>query len=168
MTDQALLADWLAARTQDELAGVLTNREDVLWGAPLRGIDDLVLRLVQPVSVATAFAQLPLPGTQLLQTLAALGPRPTLSSAGALLLAGNRSTEQQLTAVRSALTMLADRALAWLVDQESIAINPAVPFVITEPLGIGRTVASHLEHTPLGQLRDIARNLRLQQRYSAR
>jgi len=161
VTDQAFLADWLAGQTPDQLGSVLANREDVLWGAPLRGIDDLASRLAQPVSVATAFARLPLPGTQLLQTLAALGPRPTLSSAGALLLAGTRSAEQQLTAVRSTLTMLADRALAWLVDQESIAINPAVPVVISEPLGIGRTVASHLEHTPLAQLREIARNLKL-------
>jgi len=159
VTDQTRLDDWLAARTPDELAGVLHNRQDVLWGAPLRGLDDLASRLAQPVSVATAFARLPLPGIQLLHALAALGPRPTLSKAGSLLLADNRSAERQLTAVRSALTMLADRALAWLVDEESIAINPAVPVVITEPLGIGRTVASHLEHTPLGQLRDIARNL---------
>ena len=63
--------------------------------------------------------------------------------------------------MRSALTMLADRALGWLLDGESIAVNPGVTLVITEPLDIGRTVAGHLEHTALERQRDIARNLGL-------
>ncbi|MET0864322.1 MAG: helicase-associated domain-containing protein [Nakamurella sp.] len=163
MTDQNRIDDWLAARTPEQLAEILVNRQDVIWGAPLRGIDDLASRLSQPVSVAHALSRLPLPGTQLLHALAALGPRPTVQKAAALLLADGRSSERQLDAVRSALTMVADRALAWLADEESVVVNPAVPIVIPEPLGIGRTVASHLERTPVGQLRDIARNLGLAQ-----
>ena len=161
VTDQTRLADWLAGCAPDQLTNILDNRQDVLWGAPLTGIDDLASRLSQPDSVGSAFAHLPLPGIQLLHTLAAIGPAPTVPKAATLLFTGGRSPERQLTAVRSALTMLADRALAWLTDGDLIAVNPGVPFVITEPLGMGRTVASHLEHTPVGQLRDIARHLKL-------
>ncbi|MEP6560505.1 MAG: helicase-associated domain-containing protein [Nakamurella sp.] len=161
MTDQNRLDDWLAERTPGQLAVILDNRQDVIWGAPLSGLDDLAMRLSQPGSVALALSRLPLPGIELLQALAALGPRPTLQRAAALLVIGDRSAEQQLTSTRSALAMLADRALGWLTDEESIAIDPAVPFVITEPLGIGRTVANHLEHASVAQLADIARNLRL-------
>src|ERR1700712_3029991 len=114
VTDQTRLDDWLAARTPDQLVGVLQNRQDVLWGAPLGGVDDLALRLSQPVSIGINSANLPLPGIQLLHAWAALGPSPTLSKAGSLLLSGDRSPELQRMAVRSALSMLADRALAWL------------------------------------------------------
>ena len=161
VTDRTRLDHWLAECSPEQLAGILDLRQDVIWGAPLRGLDDLASRLTQPASVAVAVAGLPLPGMELLHALAALGPRPTLSTAAALLNSADRSSEDQLSAVRSALTMLAERALGWLVDTESVAVNPGVALVITEPLGIGRTMAGHLEHTPLEQQRDIARNLGL-------
>ena len=104
VTDRPRLDDWLAERTTEQLAGVLDLRQDVIWGAPLGGLDDLASRLAQPTSVAVALAGLPLPGMELLHALAALGPRPTLSKAAALLNSADRSPEQQLTAVRSALT----------------------------------------------------------------
>ena len=60
------------------------------------GLDDLASRLAQPTSVAVALAGLPLPGMELLHALAALGPRPTLSKAAALLNSADRSPEQRL------------------------------------------------------------------------
>src|ERR1700712_5586461 len=108
VTDQTRLDDWLAARRPEQLAAVLTNRGEMRWGGPLRGIEDLALGLSQPLSVNVAVLQLPLPGIQLLHALAALGPKPTLGKAGSLLARGNRSAESQLMAIRSALTILAD------------------------------------------------------------
>ena len=126
---------------------------DAYWGAPLRGLDDLAARLVRPASVAEAITALPLPGVELLHALAALGPRPTVADAAALLDRGDRSPRAQRDAVRGALVLLEHSALAWLAVRDGpdgrdvIELNPGVRVVIDLPLGIGRTVAGHLEHT---------------------
>jgi len=156
------LKAWLAGRTPDQLAAVLARRPDVCWGLPLRDLDDLVSRLAQPASVADAIAELPLPGFQLLHTLAALGPRPTLDAAAGLLDVGERSPADHRAAVLSVLTILSDKALAWLSDDAgTVVVNPGVTLVVDRPLALGRTVAAHVERSPVDQLRTMLRALAL-------
>ena len=161
VTDRPDLTEWLAARPAGELAAVLGSRDDVLWGAPLRGLSDLADRLAGPASVARAITALPLPGFQLIHAVAALGPRPTVSAVARLLSAGNAPAAEHRAAVLSILDLLAEHALAWLVDDDVVGINGGVWTVVDEPLGIGRTVAGHLEHTSADQLESIARTLGL-------
>jgi hypothetical protein len=161
VTDTMPLVDWLAGRSADQLAAILELRPDAVWGAPLRGLDDLAARLSQPASVGNAVTQLPLPALELLHALAALGPSPTMTAAAALLHAADRTPDAQRDAVRTALSLLSDWALAWEVDGETISVNPAAVLVIDRPLGLGRTVASHLEHSPVHELRGLLRNLGL-------
>jgi hypothetical protein len=84
-----------------------------------------------------------------------------MTAAAALLHAADRTPDAQRDAVRTALSLLSDWALAWEVDGETISVNPAAVLVIDRPLGLGRTVASHLEHSPVDQLRGLLRNLGL-------
>jgi len=164
------LGSWLSRRSVDQLARIIDKRPDSYWGAPLRGLDDFASRLAQPSSVMSAVSRLPLPAMELLQALAALGPRPTVAAAAELLDAGHRTREGQLAALRAALTMLEAVALAWPDDsapaspvpsEQLIGLNPGVRVVIDEPLGLGRTVAAHLAHTPVEQLRELLRGLGL-------
>ena len=140
---------------------MLASRDDVLWGAPLRGLSDLADRLERPASVARAIGALPLPGFQLIHAAAALGPRPTLTAVTRLLSAGDAPADEHRSAVRSVLELLAEHALAWLDGEDGVAVNSGVRLVIDEPLGIGRTIAGHLEHTSADQLEAIARTLGL-------
>ena len=74
-------------------------------------------------------------------------------------------------AVRDALAILEGSALAWLIGRDTagtMGVNPGVRVVIDQPLGIGRTVAGHLEHTTLKQLRQLLRNLGLRTVLAAR
>ena len=119
VTDTMPLVDWLASRSAEQLAAILELRPDAVWGAPLRGLDDLAARLSQPASVGIAVTQLPLPAFELLHALAALGPSPTITAAAALLHAANRTPDAQRDAVRGALARLSDWALAWEVDGEN-------------------------------------------------
>ena len=155
---------WLAARTPDQLADILQNRPDGYWGAPLRGLDDLAARLIRPASVVEAITRLPLPGVELLHALTALGPRPTVAGAAALLDRGSRNSQEQYRTVRGTVSILEGSALAWLTGRDSIEVNPGVRVVVDQPLGIGRTVAGHLDHTTLEQLRQLLRNLGLPDR----
>jgi hypothetical protein len=164
VTDEPNLTDWLAGLSAEQLAEVLQSRPDARWGAPLRGVDDLAARLARPASVAEAITRLPLPGVELLHALAALGPAPTIGGAAELLDKGGRTSRAQRKAVRDALAILEGSALAWLVGRDTVAVNPGVRVVIDQPLGIGRTVAGHLEHTTLDQLRQLLRNLGLPDR----
>ena len=164
VTHEPNLTDWLVGRSADQLADVLANRPDVCWGAPVRGLDDLAARLTRPASVAEAMTRLPLPAIELLQTLTALGPRPTVGDAATLLDRGGRSPQAQRKAVRSAASILEASALAWLTGRDGVAVNPGVRAVIDQPLGIGRTVADHLEHTTLEQMRQLLRTLGLPDR----
>ncbi len=158
------LTDWLAELSPDQLAEVLENRPDVSWGAPLRGMDDLAARLSRPASVVHAITRLPMPGIEVLHALAALGPRPTVTAASTLLDPGERDTLRQRTAVLGVMAILAGSALAWPADQDRIALSPGVRVVIDQPLGIGRTVAAHLDNTTLEQMRQLLRNLGLPDR----
>lgn len=159
--DEPDLIDWLGRRTPDELADILAQRPDARWGAPLRGLEDLGSRLQGAASVARAISALPLPGFQLVHALVALGPRPTVDAVCALLARGNRSSSDHRSTVRAVLDLLQDRALAWATGDADVAVNPGVRLVIDEPLGIGRTVAGHLEHTATDQLQSIVRTLGL-------
>src|SRR6478609_8119992 len=150
---------WLAGRSAEQLATILDRRPDVQWGAPLRGMDDLSARLSQPSSVMEAVTSLPLPGIQLVQALAALGPHPSVISAAAILADDDRSPKQQWEAVRRTLEMLEQSALAWPDGPDAIVLNPGVALLIDEPLGLGRTIAAHLANTPLAQLREMVRHL---------
>lgn len=161
VTDEPDLSDWLAGRPADQLAEILAHRPDAFWGAPLHGLQDLGSRLLRPASIARAVAALPLPGFQLVHALVALGPRPTLVSAAALLARGSRSAAEHQAAVKSILELLEQRALAWTTADGVIAVNPGVRVVIDEPLGLGRTVAGHLEHTATDQLQSMVRTLGL-------
>ncbi len=102
-----------------------------------------------------------MPGIELLQVLTALGPRPTVGDAATLLDSGGRDAQEQRKAVRGAAAILEGSALAWLTGRDTVAVNPGVRVVIDQPLGIGRTVAGHLEHTTLEELRQLLRNLGL-------
>lgn len=164
VTDEPNLTDWLAGRSPAQLAEVLQNRPDARWGAPLRGIEDLAARLARPASVAEAITRLPLPGVELLHALAALGPVPTIGGAAELLDKGGRTSQAQRKAVRDAAGILEGSALAWSIGRDTVVVNPGVRVVIDQPLGIGRTVAGHLEHTTLDQLRQLLRNLGLPDR----
>ena len=161
VSDEASFDDWLADRSADQLAVILDVRPDVLWGAPLRGLDDLSARLSLPASILEAVTDLPLPGIQLLQALAALGPHPSATSVATILAADDRSPDQQLAAVHGILELLEQYALAWPDGPDAIALNPGVGLLIDEPLGLGRTVAAHLGNTPLAQLREMVRHLGL-------
>ena len=158
------LNSWLAARSPDQLADLMERRPDVHWGAPLRGLDDLAARLTRPASVVEAITRLPLPGIEVVHALTALGPHPTVAGAAALLDPGERSRQAQRMAVCGAVAILEGSALAWRADRDRIAVNPGVRVVIDQPLGIGRTVAGHLEHTTLEQMRQLLRNLGLPDR----
>jgi hypothetical protein len=161
VTDPMPLVDWLASRSAEQLAVILELRPDAVWGAPLRGLDDLAARLSQPASVGIAVTALPMPAFELLHALAALGPSPTITAATALLHAANRTPDAQRDAVRGALARLSDWALAWEVDGETISVIAAAALVINRPLGLGRTARSHLEHSPVDHLRGLLRNLGL-------
>ena len=100
----------------------------------------------------------------MLHALTALGPRPTVAAAAALLDRADRTAQAQRSAVRGAVAVLEGSALAWLTGRDVIEVNPGVRVVIDQPLGIGRTVAGHLEHTTLEQLRQLLRNLGLPDR----
>lgn len=178
MTEGLDLGSWLASRSVHELAEIIDRRPDSYWGAPLRGLDDLAVRLIQPSSVMSAISWLPLPAVEVLQALSALGSRPTVAGAAALLDAGARTSDEQDAAVHAAVALLEAGALAWrglsaggLSDRlprnavpapgALIELNPGVRVVIDQPLGLGRTVAAHLAHTPTEQLRVLLRNLGL-------
>ena len=113
VTESVNLGAWLARRTVDQLAEILERRPDSFWGAPLRGLADLAARLVQPPSVIAAVSALPLPGVELLQALSALGPRPTVGSAAALLDRANRDPTPTCRPSVAALALLEASALAW-------------------------------------------------------
>ena len=117
-----------------------------------------------------AVSALPLPAVELIQALSALGQRPTVGSAADLLDRGDRDREAQLAAVLAALSLLEAGALAWRTEpgaepaalgSQVIAMNPGLRLVVDEPLGLGRTVAAHLTHTPVEQLRGMLRSLGL-------
>ena len=170
VTESVNLGSWLTRRTVDQLAEIIERRPDSYWGAPLRGLSDLASRLAQPPSVIAAVSALPLPAVEVIQALSALGPRPTVGSAADLLDRGNRDPDAHLSAVLAALALLEASALAWrtepvaepaAIGSQVIAVNPALRLVVEQPLGLGRTVAAHLSHTPVEHLRGMLRSLGL-------
>jgi len=67
------LTEWLAARTEDELAAIIQRRPDALEPFPPDDLDALADRLHYPHSVRTVLMTMPVPGLQLIQTLLVFG-----------------------------------------------------------------------------------------------
>src|SRR3712207_5638736 len=88
-----MLLDWLTTLDDAELALCLRLRADVLWGLPVRDLEDLADRLSHPASVVQAVVRLSAPWVEVLEVLTALGDGASVDAAAELL--ERRTTPQE-------------------------------------------------------------------------
>ncbi|QTE29560.1 helicase C-terminal domain-containing protein [Pengzhenrongella sicca] len=157
MTPRDDLRRWLAGRSTHELQQTLTLRPDVLWGAPIRDLDDLADRLVHGISVSAVVGDLPAPAVQALEVLCALGAGATTDRVAALCDAGasGRNEAAHREHVERSLRVLAEGALAWPRPDGSLVLNPGVHEVIPYPLGFGRPAEVVLADIPVADLKRV-------------
>lgn len=148
------LVRWLAGRSVDELAALLTRRPDVLGVAERADLGALAARLQGRDSVAAALAALPRPAVQVIEAVQSLGgPTAPLHRLADLL--GRSTDDRELTAT---LDVLAGRALIWPDGAELRMVAPlwsAYP----HPLGLGQPAEQLLAGLPRADLAAIARVL---------
>lgn len=99
MSESGALVDFLAARTPDQLAGILRRRPDAAWGAPIADLADLAERLSRAVSLQRALQGVPEPCLQLCHGIAALGPSTTVPALLGLLADAGDPTDRDAAVV---------------------------------------------------------------------
>lgn len=142
MSDSGRLVDFLAARTPEQLAGILRRRPDTTWGAPIADLADLAERLSSAVSLQRALQAVPEPCLQLCHGIVALGPSTTLPALLGLLTDAGDPTDRD-AAVIVQLDRLTDLVAVW-PDGDRLRHDPALDDLIPRPMGIGQPVASWL------------------------
>ena len=150
------LVRWLAGRTAEQLAAILTRRPDVLTAPDLDTLGGLAARLQSRDSVAAALAALPRPAIQLIEVLQALGG-PAVAPEQLAEAIGRTPDDPELDAT---LTVLAGRALVWPIGDD---LRMAAPLwsAFAHPLGLGGRAARLLDGVPVDELREIAHALGL-------
>jgi len=153
------LRAWLAGRSTHELEQTFTRRPDVLWGAPIRDLDDLADRLVHSVSVAAAVGDLPAPALQALEVLTAAGAGASPERAAEVLDAGasGRDVAAHRQYIERCLLALQETALVWPCEDGRLVVNPGVHEVIAYPLGFGRPVEVLLADVSASELKKVVR-----------
>ena len=158
MTSRDQLRAWLAGRSSRELERTLTLRPDVLWGAPVRDLEDLADRLVHGASVAASVRDLPAPPLQVLEVLTAAGAGASLERAAEVLDVG--ATGLDPAAHRGLLErsvgVLHDAGLVWPGEGDRLVVNRGVHEVMPYPLGLGRPVGVLIADVPVAELVKIA------------
>ena len=143
MSTSGTLADFLATRSPEQLAGILRRRPDADWGAPVADLTDLAERLGGAVSLDRALQRVPEPGLQLCHGVVALGPSTTMPALLGLL-TDTDDPPDLASAVRDHLDRLTDLAVVW-PDGDRLWHQPALDELIGRPMGIGVPVARWLE-----------------------
>ena len=153
------LAAYLTGLSTEELGRCLARRPDVLWGAPVRDVDDLADRLVHPFSVSAAVGDRAAPALQTLEVLAAAGAGACLERAVALLDPGlsGRDADAHLRHVELAVRELTHVALIWPGDAGALVVNPGLRHVIESPLGFGRVAEMVVADIPVDELKKVVR-----------
>lgn len=122
MSSGSTLASWLSGLETDRLERILAARPDAVCPPEPRSFGELADRLQRPGSVAMSVTGLALPGFQVAEVLAALGPAPRAALTGLLGASGAESAR----GLHAALEALSDRALVW-PDAEGL-LHMAAPF----------------------------------------
>ncbi|HEY2795561.1 MAG TPA: helicase C-terminal domain-containing protein [Micromonosporaceae bacterium] len=148
------LPQWLAGRTQTELADIIERRPDVLVPEAPDDLDDLADRLHYPQSIRSVLYDMPQPCLELLETLLVFGSggmtRDELATA-----LGRETDDRELEIV---LDLCAMWALAWEVDG-SIRIPGALRSLMPLPLRLGPPVDDLLSPRAVDDLRVRAQAL---------
>jgi hypothetical protein len=145
------LADFLASRSPEELAGILHRRPEVRWGAPIAGLADLADRLNHPGALEKVLPLISRPSGQLLHGILALGPAPTLPALLDLIGPADDGAVDLEAAVRRSLQRLQELALAWRTD-DVLRCATSLPVLVPRPMGIGMTVGAGLERASAPEL----------------
>lgn len=157
MTPRDELRLWLAGRSADQLHQTLLLRPDVLWGAPVRDLDDLADRLVHAISVAAIVSDLPAPALQTLEVLSAAGAGASPERAAALLdaRASGRDDAAHREHIDRCVRALGEGALVWPRPDGRLVLNPGLHEVIPYPLGFGRPVEVLVANVPVADLKRV-------------
>ena len=151
MADPGGLADFLASRSPEELAGILHRRPEVRWGAPIAGLADLADRLNHPGALERVLPLISEPSGRLLHGILALGPAPTLPRLLDLIGPADDASVDLEAAVRRSLQRLQELALAWRTD-DGLRCATSLRVLVPRPMGIGMTVRSGVERASAPEL----------------
>jgi Helicase conserved C-terminal domain/WYL domain len=150
------LRRWLAGRTQDEFAGILERRSDVLEPIPPADLGEVAERLHRPMSLRFALQKLPQPCLDVLETLLVFGSggmtRAALEATLHL-----RKNDKDLDAVLATCAMW---AIAWDLDGQ-LWVPGALRSQLPSPLLLGPPVVDLLSPRTVDDLRARATALGL-------
>src|SRR5438132_7858933 len=151
-TSRSALVDWLRACSDDDLAGLLAVRPDLLHPVP-SDVDVLANRATGRASVEIALDRLDVATLHVVEAFALL-PAPTGASAVAGCLG---VTAESIT---TAITRLRQAMLVWGAD-DALWLAAVVRELMPTPANLGPPVRVLLEHLPAGQLARLVVDLGL-------
>lgn len=150
-------AEALSARSDDDLAHLLTLRPDLVLGEP-RSLAEVAAAMVAPPSVRDYLHRADRAERQVVETLCALAPSPGAPVATA---AVARALGAEADAVRPVVDRLS-RAGMVLARGEEVSANPGLERVVPFPCGLGPPAAALLGARTVPELAAIASKLCLQ------
>jgi hypothetical protein len=146
------LAQWLALRSQDDLADILTRRPEAVAGQPPRNLSDLAARLQTQHSLAALMRELPQPCLELLETLLVFGPMTREDIAATLHVDADDAT------LNGCLDVLRMWVAAW--DYEGTwHVSGSLKALLPDPLRLGAPIAELLVSRTMEELRSRANTL---------
>jgi Helicase conserved C-terminal domain/WYL domain len=146
------LAQWLALRSQDDLAEILVRRPEVVAGQPPRNLGDLAARLQTQHSLAALMRELPQPCLELLETLLVYGPMSTAEIATTLRVADDDAT------LSGCLDVLRMWVAAWDYEDQW-HVSGSLKSLLPTPLQLGSPMAELLVTRTVEDLRARANAL---------